>query len=677
MAALASETHSPAGSTEGASDPFALSFPSPQSISEDEIKQRLGAEADELLAVLDGTPSLQSFLSGRWELTASDIEKVLGSEALQRVEEVVKPRMDHVFGLRRNLVNLKKVYLHLYTPGKELEKRINQYTCLFYVDGKNWYEHLIQEEALDTWRRPTQNSGAALYREVSEALQECKGTLASVLDARTFIKRICCVPRHPFKPTCFDLQHMPATFWSAQVILDMSKESEGLVDEQLAQERLAFLQTVRTTAKPEESPSDRQARVLLDDLVDDILGALDAKDNASLRKFIKCSCVARGVSKALRIDLEEERVQQGLQELIDEFSATQKRLKEETEGSPHSFYKMAKFIRQLEASSLVLTDLLTWMKRIREEPNKLWFVAHDQSASASLIVPPGFDAIKTIYDSLENVLEKWRPKLEARLSDPENPDYAPFLKGRKKCSRCKVQYSKPFVANNGLCYFCEKAARQAAADAAGELTDEALKNGTLLPCTLQLRCVPKGGSKPMMPTMCPHAHRCFVCDDWTCEMCNAVRLDGSGMEALAEELDPDFLLFDFDRTLASTRSGSDPLVVKNGIEHTLDPHLSAIASGRPRGSVHVVTRNSHLRQIEQFLAERGFEHVEVHSLRHIPEAQDKADIIRSIMAGAENQTAVFVDDSWQEVLTPSIRNTIRTTLPQLRVVLFDRAAASV
>ncbi|GBG27518.1 Hypothetical Protein FCC1311_037412 [Hondaea fermentalgiana] len=639
-----------------------------------EIQEKLGREGEVLLGVLDGTPSLQTFHSGRWELTAQDIETALGEDALRRIEKAVKPRMDSVFGLRQNLINLKKVYLHLQMPGSELQKRINQYTCLFYADGKDWYQHLIAEQEVDSWRKPKEETGAALYQQVSRALQECNGAQMAVLDARQYIKNICCVPRHPNKPTSFELQLLPATLWSAQVFSDLEREWPGIADKDLIEARKAYFQGKRDMARPSECDADRLAKERLDALVDKIVGAVDAHDNKAVRHFVKCSCVARGVSKALRIEVEAERLHESVREMIKRLRGLQDRLLEVTKDSPQAYYKLVRFTCQVDAMIKVLLDLDLWLKRVREEPTRLWFGAADRDASAGLFVPPDFEAVASIHDGLEEILQRWRPQLEARLRDPDNPEYAAYLKGRKACKRCRAQYSKPFVANNGLCYFCELTARDTAAAAAAQLSETALQSGLLMDCTLQLRCVPKGATKAPMPTMCPHSHRCFVCDGWTCELCNAVRLDGDGVAAVVEESDPDVLLFDFDRTFASTRSGADPLVVKNGMSHTLDPHLASLAHGRAPGSVHVVTRNSHKRQIEAFLAERELAHVQVHSLRHFASANDKADMIDSLLTSA--QTALFVDDSWQEVLAPRLRDLVFNKLGKVRVVLFDRSQTS-
>mmetsp|Transcript_43213 Transcript_43213/g.106716 ORF Transcript_43213/g.106716 Transcript_43213/m.106716 type:complete len:224 (+) Transcript_43213:531-1202(+) len=131
---------------------------------------------------------------------------------------------------------------------------------------------------------------------------------------------------------------------------------------------------------------------------------------------------------------------------------------------------------------------------------------------------------------------------------------------------------------------------------------------------------------------CPHDLRCFGCDEHSCDRCRLVRGDGEAVESLVlralaerpiprpspEATDPNpasqggdpvgssglrALCVDFDRTLASTRSGGSPLVGA----HTADAELlSAVCAAASEGAaVAVVTRNSHVQDIESFLAQLG------------------------------------------------------------------------
>ena len=75
--------------------------------------------------------------------------------------------------------------------------------------------------------------------------------------------------------------------------------------------------------------------------------------------------------------------------------------------------------------------------------------------------------------------------------------------------------------------------------------------------------------------------------------------DGDAVAALCMQLEPEVLFLDFDRTLATTRSGGSPL---DGV-HALDVELADLmAAGVPTW---VVTRNRHVVEIGAFLKSKG------------------------------------------------------------------------
>lgn len=71
------------------------------------------------------------------------------------------------------------------------------------------------------------------------------------------------------------------------------------------------------------------------------------------------------------------------------------------------------------------------------------------------------------------------------------------------------------------------------------------------------------------------------------------------MLGLVSELSPDVLFLDFDRTVASTRNGNNPL---NGV-HSVDVDLLGLIA--EHGTAHIVTRNRHTEEICEFLARAG------------------------------------------------------------------------
>ena len=69
---------------------------------------------------------------------------------------------------------------------------------------------------------------------------------------------------------------------------------------------------------------------------------------------------------------------------------------------------------------------------------------------------------------------------------------------------------------------------------------------------------------------CPHDKKCIVCDTWSCAACKIVRGDGDVVAGLAAKMSPNVTIFlDFDRTIASTKCGADPLIGSHSIDASL------------------------------------------------------------------------------------------------------------
>ena len=136
--------------------------------------------------------------------------------------------------------------------------------------------------------------------------------------------------------------------------------------------------------------------------------------------------------------------------------------------------------------------------------------------------------------------------------------------------------------------------------------------------------------------------------------------------------------------MCTTKSGGSPAVGA----HRCDPELLSILAAHP--FAHVVTRNSHVRQIAAFLEARG---VRRPSVRRVAKGESKAAAIRALLAerpakargrvrgfGAPGirrrvdhagpARTIFVDDSIAELLDPEV-----AAVEGLTRVLFVRALA--
>jgi len=180
-----------------------------------------------------------------------------------------------------------------------------------------------------------------------------------------------------------------------------------------------------------------------------------------------------------------------------------------------------------------------------------------------------------------------------------------------------------------------------------------------------------GGASSHRAFFCVHQRKCVVCDGASyeaCEVCRMAQGDGEAVAALSAHylhtsaLSP-ALFLDFDRTLATTRSGGSPL---QGA-HAVDPELAEVAASVPM--TWVITRNRHVDEITSFLVAKG---VRVAGVTHVRKGQSKADAMLNAMPSlretSPNTTrAIFVDDDVRECCDPKV-----AAIPGLMRVLFRR-----
>ena len=181
---------------------------------------------------------------------------------------------------------------------------------------------------------------------------------------------------------------------------------------------------------------------------------------------------------------------------------------------------------------------------------------------------------------------------------------------------------------------------------------------------MSTRCPPRA--------FCPHQRKCISCERWSCGECGIVCGDGEEVAAVVEASNAAAVFVDFDRTMCTTKTGSSPMQGR----HSVDPELAGLAAAHP--CVHVVTRNSHVDDIREFLTREGVPaSVGVH---HVGKGKSKADVIRALLregvtaSGGDGEppgvAAVFVDDSIAELLDDQV-----AAVPELTRVLFSRVLA--
>ena len=195
------------------------------------------------------------------------------------------------------------------------------------------------------------------------------------------------------------------------------------------------------------------------------------------------------------------------------------------------------------------------------------------------------------------------------------------------CGHCGLMFSRLWV-HRAVCYACEASLRQDGRCPYGAAAATAVAAGR--------QSKKDGGSCKGLPCFCPHQQRCCACEEWSCEQCGMHRCDGEGVLALVRRLGPACcgIVFDWDRTLCTTKAGAAPLVGK----HSLQPELATLLEQACAGDSAVTgappccvaTRNSHGAQIEAFLAAKGIEGVPVHCVN--AQGRTKADVAMEVLA---------------------------------------------
>jgi len=232
-----------------------------------------------------------------------------------------------------------------------------------------------------------------------------------------------------------------------------------------------------------------------------------------------------------------------------------------------------------------------------------------------------------------------------------------------RCQSCSGYFNSRWMSSkHSWCTPCEELQRKKILKCSTENNDRIQKQCIFPDCKLG-------------PTaFCYHSGRCFVCDaPHSCEkLCRLSRGGGEEALSLVETIRPKLLLLDFDRTLASTKAGASPLPNKNFQNrvskgrikdcrgHSIDVNLkSAVFAQQTFGSSHVITRNSHKSDIQEFLRmHKMFELA--NNVNIIPKKKSKGSFIREKFYGDQycqknldlagtNKTCLFIDDDIREL----------------------------
>mmetsp|Transcript_6674 Transcript_6674/g.9575 ORF Transcript_6674/g.9575 Transcript_6674/m.9575 type:complete len:704 (+) Transcript_6674:89-2200(+) len=669
------------------------------------------------------------FSQGDWQLIRRDLAFAgIDPSCIQELEDGPCTELIRAFRIRRELIHYKKVCLHLFEEGRKIERELKQAMAFFFWnDGENKNEgskahlqalHLLSQYYLNdnispleidavsvAMKRHCEKSTACelvdrkiLYVLATGAIGFHKGISLAIQDARNIAKSICLSPRHPDGERPLKLRNLPASMYVDQAVHKIARE-DPFESRDERRERMTQKEEKISSTNVADDPrcSDKKLtksgmayNLILEKVRDEHNWPTEAIG------FLSSSIVARGGYKALTIVEELEnysshlsalpsRTKKVLQQYMDAhndfitisnravptegdegnaLSAAVKRV-----GNIHSLRGLLKASGENAKWVSVLASL-SWKENTM-------FVAGDDAANGNncMFVPQEFELGNFINASrklLEEVLmpamlnaitsESWPPQIGTRRTrvaayDEHSVEYAKCGRNKlSKCMKCSGYFDAKWIRHT-FCIMCERRIR-----------DESVENKCLF-----------DGCKLSEEAFCPHFRRCFVCDSpHSCEECRLYRGDGESAIELVSVLQPRILLLDFDRTLCSTKSGASPLPQNKSKskhsrhQHTIDSDLKvAVAAHRTYGSSHVITRNSHKRDIEEFLIQHDLKDL-ASNVHVVPKKMSKGSYIKDNFFTGDNSDAsscIFIDDDIREL----VRDNWLKSCEQVHRLLFVRA----
>ena len=638
-------------------------------------------------------PNCLLFSQGEWRMVRRDLSLAgVSVDCIDALENGPCSEIMQAFKIRKELINYKKICLHLFEESKKNERDLKQAMHFFYYeDGavkkiEGALSHLqaiiqcspldLEEDVspmdLDPIQRAMERHGSitnpcedidrkVMYVVATDMISYNRGVSLAVHDSRNIAKQICLSPRHIDMERPKKLIELPTSLFIERLI--SRTESEMGIHESTVDEN------------DEEVPhfSEKPGVASMNRILDEVKTKLDWPDEAI--EFLRASIFARGAFKALAIIEELRNYNYHLQKLPGRFDRVLNRLREEhsnlisTSIEKNDFSMDSKLIlpseacarvnklQQLRGIINVLKENARWILLLvnladqngNEEFQRI-FRAGDEATknNACLFVPREFELgniVSSVRKVLDEVLlptmhntvslESWPPtkgtsRVRIVAFDETRPEELEIVRKKvKPCSECKGLFGDLWIRHN-VCVVCEILKR---------------KNSNSSECIFS-------DCKYKTMAFCPHAQKCFSCDaPHTCDkLCRLSRGNGESAIGMVESIRPDFLLIDFDRTLASTKSGATPFP-KNGTRHTIDTDLKSavmIQHGM-EGKSFIVTRNSHKDEIREFLIQHEMEEL-ANNVLVCPKKMTKGRFIcEQFFSDEQNRSCIFIDDDIREL----------------------------
>jgi hypothetical protein len=130
--------------------------------------------------------NIMNFAQGEYSLVHDDLTTLLPPPARDAaLVSLADLGTEAAFHTRRDLVNFKKICLHMQEGATHTCKDLKQLCAFFRTDTQSHESFFMPVDR---------------YGSISDTMQECAGALDAVADGRRISKAMCCIPRLPDKP---------------------------------------------------------------------------------------------------------------------------------------------------------------------------------------------------------------------------------------------------------------------------------------------------------------------------------------------------------------------------------------------------------------------------------------------------------------------------------------------
>jgi len=645
--------------------------------------------------IMDATPgNITDYCCGSFSLVQRDLEATLSpGRAAEVLALLARVRIPEAFESRLEMVCLKKVSLFLHLQGSSLERQLAQLATFWHG------EHEQDPSCPSIWRH------SARLTELSDARMQCSGACTATADARTLGKLICSMPRHPEKQPKEFLRDLPHSLHAWRTVKQAAAATDlpelATTEEAHTEPSPSWHRAVREALEEQQWPPSVTAvvhavllcrgadkalrmrdtllrgRLAMEAAVTWAERVLDALDSTPTPEEVARSVACAAPLRTTDDDAEDARqamAQATVRSDAEEdcgggaggdagtadcgcgeygvgkggdggggggggggAAKTGKALTPE-KAAVAAAMKRHRHANLVRGALPVLRVVASWLRAIEESSEggasacgaARLFVAGDSRedeprGAQPALCTPGSAESGQLFAAFRAVEGRYRPQMQAAIRAHGWPAHIAERRGvlrevapdNKQCTSCSGHFSALWC-HRGVCCECEAAVRA------------------------RRRCPFNAACSPAW--FCLHANRCVVCDAHSCEECRLERGAAEAVAAAAARVAPARIAVDFDRTLATTRSGAKPIFGKHGC----DEDLLALLWER-RGACLILTRNGHTAAIRAFLAAHGAPpDVEI---RHAKKGQPKGELLREGMR--EGDVALLVDDSIAELVHPS------------------------